>query len=67
MSNTTLPNLTGTRDTVDFYRMGARYTLGPGVDLWGALAYLNAESHTGKKADGNEGAIGGVVGLRLDF
>lgn len=60
-------NLDGTKDYVDFYRMGARYTLGPGVDLWGALLYLESESHTGKKADGNEGAIAGVVGLRLDF
>ncbi|MBN2752801.1 MAG: porin [Rhodospirillaceae bacterium] len=67
MSNTTLPNLTGTHDMADFYRMGARYTLGPGVDLWGALAYLDAQSHTGNKADGNEGAIGGAIGLRLDF
>lgn len=61
------PNLTGSDDAVNFYRMGARYNLGTGVDLWGALAYLNSESHTGKKADGNEGAIGGALGLRLDF
>ncbi len=54
-------------DEADFYRVGARYTLGPGVDLWGALGYLESESHTGKKADGNEGAIGGAIGLRLDF
>ena len=61
------PNLTGADDAVDFYRMGARYNIGPGVDLWGALSYLNSESHTGKKADGNEDAIGGADCLRLDF
>ncbi len=55
------------QDEVNFFRMGARYALGPGVDLWGALAYLDSRSHTGNKADGNEGAIGGALGLRLDF
>ena len=46
---------------------GARYNLGAGVDLWAALAYLDSRSHTGNAADGNEGAIGGAVGLRVDF
>lgn len=67
VNTTALPNLTGADDSVDFYRMGARYALGPGVDLWAALAYLDAQSHTGRKADGNEGAIGGAIGLRVDF
>lgn len=61
------PIVAHAHDEVDFYRMGARYALGAGVDLWGALAYLDSESHTGRKADGNEGAIGGAIGLRLDF
>lgn len=54
-------------DTADIYRIGAKYALGPGVDLWSSLGYLNAESGSGKAADGNEGAIGGAVGLRLSF
>lgn len=54
-------------DSVDLYRIGAKYALGPGVDLWSSVGYLNSESATGKAVDGNEGAIGGAVGLRLTF
>ncbi len=59
--------LTGSGDSVDLYRVSAKYALGPGVDLWSSVAYLNSESRTGDAAKGNEGAIGGALGLRLTF
>ncbi len=59
-------------DEVEMWRLGAGYTLGPGVILFGQLAYLDAQDEaTGTtnavKAQSNSGAYGGVVGLKLNF
>ena len=54
-------------DDIDLWRIGAKYALGPGVNVFGQVAYLNAEDDTGDATLGNEGAIGGVVGLKLVF
>lgn len=54
-------------DEIDLWRIGAKYALGPGVNLFGQVAYLNAEDESGLATAGNEGAWGGVVGLKLVF
>jgi hypothetical protein len=57
-------------DTVEMWRLGAGYTMGPGVILFGQLAYLDADdedSTAAAKAQSNSGAYGGVVGLKLLF
>ncbi len=60
-------------DVVDLWRLGAKYTLGPGVTLFGQLAYLDAQDENQTtttavaKANSNPGAYGGVVGLKLNF
>jgi len=54
-------------DTAGLYRVGARYTLGPGVDLFSSVGYFDAESGSGDASKGNEGAWGGAAGLRLTF
>jgi hypothetical protein len=55
-------------DEIDLWKLGANYKLGAGVDLFGQLAYLNADKGgDNNAADGNEGAFGGVVGLKLKF
>lgn len=53
------------KDEIDMYALGGKYALGPGVDLWAQLAYANYDAETGGTS--NDGAIGGVVGLHLDF
>ena len=58
---------TAGNDKVDEYRIGGSYTLGPGVILFSQLAYLDAKDESGIATAGNEGAYGGVVGLRLNF
>jgi len=50
---------------IDTYAIGAKYTLGAGVDLFGQLAYADYDQE-GTGVD-NKGAYGGVVGLHLDF
>ena len=50
---------------IDTYAIGAKYTLGAGVDLFGQLAYADYDTE-GTGVD-NKGAYGGVVGLHLDF
>lgn len=52
-------------NTIDTYALGGKYALGPGVDVFAQLAYADYDSE-GTNAD-NKGAIGGVVGLHLDF
>lgn len=56
-------------DTYADWRLGAKYAMGPGVDLFAFLAYVNAENGAAGAADTteNDGAIGGAVGLRLNF
>ncbi len=54
-------------DEVDVWRLGGAYALGPGVNVFAELAYSDAQDETGLAANGNEGAYGGVVGLRLNF
>ena len=53
-------------NTIDTYALGAKYTLGAGVDLWGQLAYADYDATDTGLVD-NKGAFGGVVGLHLDF
>lgn len=50
---------------IDTYAIGAKYTLGAGVDLFGQLAYADYDQE-GSLED-NKGAYGGVVGIHLDF
>ncbi len=50
---------------IDTYAIGAKYTLGAGVDLFGQLAYADYDQE-GTGVD-NKGAYGGVVGIHLDF
>ncbi len=55
-------------DTMSDWRVGAKYAMGPGVDLFAFVAYVN--TNDGAVADNstsNDGAIGGAVGLRLNF
>ena len=56
-------------DTYADWRLGAKYAMGPGVDLFAFLAYVNAENGEAGAAASteNDGAIGGAVGLRLNF
>ncbi len=54
-------------DKVEFYQLSSSYDLGGGISAVADLVYMNAESETGKKADGNEGALGGTLGLKLKF
>jgi len=55
-------------DTIDTYAVGAKYTLGAGVDLFGQLAYASyKDEDQSNKSLSNEGAVGGVVGIHLDF
>ncbi len=55
------------QDELDLWRIGAKYTLGPGVILFGQLAYADSTDETNVSTAGNEGAYGGVVGLKLNF
>ncbi len=50
---------------IDTYAIGAKYTLGAGVDVFGQLAYADYDQE-GTLQD-NKGAYGGVVGIHLDF
>jgi len=55
-------------DTIDTYALGAKYTLGAGVDLFGQVAYADyKDEDQSNKTLSNDGAIGGVVGIHLDF
>lgn len=56
---------TAGKDTIDTYALGAKYTLGTGVDLFGQLAYAQYDAE-GTEQD-NAGAFGGLVGIHLDF
>jgi len=56
------------KDTIDTYAVGAKYTLGAGVDLFGQIAYADYQDGDSTTAsNSNEGAVGGVVGIHLDF
>jgi hypothetical protein len=55
------------KDTIDTYALGAKYTLGPGVDLFAQLAYAEYNDEHTDKTLSNDGAYGGVFGLHLDF
>ncbi|WP_147165105.1 porin, partial [Pararhodospirillum oryzae] len=54
----------GTSRTV--YELGGNYTMGPGVNLVGALFYADADADTGAANDNRDG-IGAVTGLVLAF
>jgi hypothetical protein len=59
-------------DELQMWRLGGSYALGPGVILFSQLAYLNAESEdrgqtAAAKALSNDGAYGGMFGLKLIF
>ncbi|WP_337996337.1 porin [Oleispirillum naphthae] len=54
-------------DEVDAWRVGASYTMGPGVILFGQVAYLDSSDELATVKTDNEGAFGGVVGLHLNF
>ncbi|MBN2751903.1 MAG: porin [Rhodospirillaceae bacterium] len=63
---------TNDNDTVDLWKVGANYKLGAGVDLFGQLAYLDAQDEdatnsAAARQKSNDGAFGGVVGLKLNF
>lgn len=57
------------KDTMSNWRLGAKYAMGPGVDLFAFVAYVDTNDGDAAAADGdeNDGAIGGAVGLRLNF
>jgi len=54
-------------DDLDQYQLAGVYKLGAGVDLFAEVDYSNGEADSGLEADGNEGAVGGAVGLSLSF
>jgi predicted porin len=66
-------NATGSRtvaqdDELDVFQVAGTYKLGAGVDLFAELGYVNGDKEGDNNASaGNEGAVGGVVGLALSF
>ncbi len=55
-------------DELDVYQVAGTYKLGAGVDLFAELGYVNGDKEGDNNASaGNEGAVGGVVGLALSF
>ena len=54
-------------DEVSAWRVGASYTMGPGVILFGQVAFLDSQDENPTSTADNEGAFGGVVGLHLNF
>lgn len=60
----------GGNDKVHLWKVGAKYALGPGVNLFSQIAYMeatNGDHGASSDEDENDGAWGGVVGLKLVF
>jgi len=56
-----------TTDDVQEYQLAGTYALGAGVTLFGEIDYVDSQDETKVESAGNEGAIGGAVGLALSF
>jgi len=53
-------------DELDAYAVTGTYNLGPGVDLWGGVKYLDYQEGSNDPAGNNE-AIFGMVGTSISF
>lgn len=54
-------------DEMQIWQLAGTYALGKGVDLVADVSYKNSEDETGLEVNGNEGAMGAAVGLKLKF
>ncbi len=54
-------------DEFQVYKLGGNYKLGAGVDLFGQIAYMTEDDENANTTTENDGAVGGVVGLKLKF